>query len=534
MKRREFIRRAIPVGTLPILINGLPISVYGRSPVIDGLTALAADTDRVLVLVLMSGGNDGLNTVIPLDQYSALSAARSNIMIAADKVLKLRAETGLHPSMTGMYALYTEGSLAVVQSVSYPNPNLSHFRATDIWLTASDSNQYLNSGWLGRYLEDVYVGYPTGYPNTAMPDPLAIQIGSIVSPALQGDAVSVGVAVSDPNSSYILPGGSDTPPNTPAGHELTFVRQIAVQTQKYTEVIKTAAGKVTNKSTKYPAVSQNTLADQMKIVARMIAGGLKTRVYVVNFGGFDTHSGQVVAGTTETGAHATLLGKLSNAIEAFIDDLKLLGVADRVIGLTVSEFGRRIKSNASLGTDHGVAAPVFLFGTQANGGIFGANPALPASATVNDNIAMQYDFRMVYASILRLWFGASETAVNNVMPNRTQTLPLIKPGAVLAVGEGGSVPTEFRLEQNYPNPFNPATVIKYTIAGARDRGLGVSNVRLVIYDLLGREVTVLVDEYRSPGTYTVQLDATNLSSGTYLYRLTAGSQSITKKMTVVK
>jgi uncharacterized protein (DUF1501 family) len=526
MKRREFLRRAVPVGTLPFLINGLPVHVYGRSPIVDSLTALAEGTDRVLVLVQMSGGNDGLNTVIPLDQYAALTAARSNILIPAEKVLTLRTETGLHPAMTGMYGLYNEGKLAIVQGVSYPNPNLSHFRATDIWLTASDSNQYLNSGWLGRYLEDVYAGYPTGYPNSAMPDPPALQIGSIVTPALQGDSVSVGVAVSDPNSTYLLPGGSDVAPNTPAGHELTFIRQVAEQTQKYTEVIRTASNKVTNKSTLYPAsTAGNTLANSLKIVARLVAGGLKTRVYVVSAtGSFDTHSAQVVSGATETGTHATLLGRLSDAMTAFLDDLQLLGAQDRVIGLTFSEFGRRIKSNASLGTDHGVAAPLFVFGTQVNGGIIGSNPALSGAG---ENVAMQYDYRMVYASILRQWFGASTAEVENVLPGHSSTLALIKSGAVLGVEEEIQVPGEFRLDQNYPNPFNPSTVISYQLPG-------ISSVRLVVCDISGREVAILVNGSMPAGRHTVRFDASKLSSGVYVYRLTAGSFSLTKKMTVVK
>jgi hypothetical protein len=354
-------------------------------------------------------------------------------------------------------------------------------------------------------------------------------IGSIVTPALQGDSVSVGVAVSDPNSTYLLPGGSDVAPNTPAGHELTFIRQVAEQTQKYTEVIRTAANKVTNKSTMYPAsTAGNTLANSLKIVARLIAGGLKTRVYVVSAtGSFDTHSAQVVAGATETGTHATLLGRLSDAITAFVDDLRLLGAQDRVIGLTFSEFGRRIKSNASLGTDHGVAAPLFVFGAQANGGIVGSNPLLPVAATVNDNISMQYDYRMVYASILRQWFGASAAEVEGVLPGHLSTLALIKSGAVLGVGEEARVPGEFRLEQNYPNPFNPATVVSYQLPV-------VSSVRLEVYDMSGREVAVLVNGSMPAGRHTVRFDASGLSSGVYVYRLTAGSHSLTKKLTVLK
>jgi uncharacterized protein (DUF1501 family) len=183
----------------------------------------------------------------------------------------------------------------------------------------------------------------------------------------------MGLAITNPNTAYILPGGTDTPPDTPAGHELTFLREVAQQTSLYATVIKNAAGKGKNLSTLYPTAGSNTLADQMKIVAQLISGGLKTRIYVVSLGGFDTHSGQVVAGATETGTHATLMGRISGAITAFMDDAKLQVFESRVLGMTFSEFGRRIKSNASTGTDHGTAAPLFVFGAGVQGGILGTN-----------------------------------------------------------------------------------------------------------------------------------------------------------------
>ena len=527
MKRRTFLQRVVPASTIPFLVGGYSLRAYGRSPLIDRLLSLAAETDRVFVLVQLNGGNDGLNMVIPRDQYAALAAARSNIMIPETKVLPLNAATGLHPAMTGLQSLYQEGKLAVVQSVGYPSPNFSHFRATDIWLTASNSNQVLTSGWMGRYLDAEFPGFPVGYPSTAMPDPPAIQIGSVVSPGLQGSAVPMGIAITNPNSSYLLPGGSDTPPATPAGHELTFIRQIAQQTQQYSTVIKAAAGKATNKSTLYPTAGQNSLADQLKIVAQLIAGGLKTRVYVVNYGGFDTHSAQVVAGTTDTGAHATLLGRISLAIAAFMDDLKLLGQDQRVVGMTFSEFGRRVKSNASAGTDHGAAAPLFVFGANVQGAVVGTNPTLPAAATVNDNIPMLYDFRMVYASILKDWFGASPTELQSILPNNTQTLPLIKSGAVLAVDEGEPAPRSFALEQNYPNPFNPTTTIRYALPRA-------GMVRIEVYDVTGQRIHMLVDREEQAGVHSVVFDASALASGAYFYRMQAGEFVETKRLVVLK
>ncbi len=533
MNRRAFLRHTVPVTTIPFLLGGFSLTAYGRSGFLDRLAAIAADTDRVLVLIQLNGGNDGLNTVIPRDQYSALAAARSNIMIPEASVLPLTDATGLHPAMTGLQALYQEGKIVVVQSVGYPNPNFSHFRATDIWLTASDSNQILTSGWLGRYLDGEYPGYPGAFPTSAMPDPLAIQIGSVVTPGLQGPSGSMGLAITNPNATYLLPGGVDVPPPTPAGHELSFVREVAEQTSQYATVIKSAAGRGTNKSTLYPAAGTNSLADQMKIIAQLIAGGLKTRVYVANIGGFDTHSAQVVGGATATGTHATLLGRVSGAIAAFMDDMKLLGQEQRVIGMTFSEFGRRIKSNASTGTDHGAAAPLFVFGAAVNGGVLGSNPVLPSAATTGDNIPMQFDFRAVYAGILRDWFGATMGQLQSVLPGQPSPLPIIRPDAILAVDEE-PLPQTFALEQNYPNPFNGETQIGYRIAVSGNGSRGGGMVLLKVFDVTGKEVATLVDGQMPPGQYRVGFNASGLSSGVYFYRLEAGGFAETKRMVLVR
>jgi len=530
MNRRDFLTRTVPMTTLPFFLNGFPLKAFGRSPIIEALTSAAFSTNRVLVLVQLVGGNDGLNTVIPLDRYSSLTSARSNILIPSAKVLPLTTATGLHPAMTGLQTMYNNGQLTIVQAVSYPSPNFSHFRATDIWLTATDANVIGNNGWLGRYLDQEFPGFPGAYPSATMPDPLALQIGSVVSPGLQGPTVSMGLAVTNPNSSYFLPGGSDTPPATPAGHELTFIRQVAQQTQAYSTSIKTAASKGKNLSTLYPTAGQNSLADQLKIVAQLISGGLQTRIYVVSIGGFDTHSAQVTTTDTTQGAHATLLGKLSAAIFAFEDDLKLMGAQDRVLGMTFSEFGRRIVSNASVGTDHGTAEPVILFGTKVNAGIIGTSPVLPATPTVNDNIPLQFDFRSVYTSVLRDWFGASKAelgvAITGTVTNVLSS-SVIASGAVAGVGSGGNVPREYTLEQNYPNPFNPTTIIRYELPKG-------ASVHLDVFNSLGERIATLVDGPQGAGTYEVNFNGGSLASGMYFYRLQAGSYQQTRRMLLVR
>lgn len=370
------------------------------------------------MLIQLNGGNDGLNTVIPFEYYDAYYKARSNIAIPMDKVLRLHGndKTGLHPSMPELQQLYETGKLTIIQGVSYPQPNFSHFRATDIWLTGADAGQVVPTGWAGRYLDEEYPQFPRDYPNTDMPDPLAIQVGSLVSPALQGPALTMGMAISNPNNFYDLINDRSTPaPSTRAGDQLDYIREMAAKTDQYAGVIKKAAQKVTRQSDCYPPTGKNPLADQLKIVARLIAGGLKTRFYLVSMGGFDTHAKQTDNKDTTTGNHAKLLARLSEAINAFQDDLVGFQVEDRVIGMTFSEFGRRIQSNASGGTDHGAAAPVFIFGSKVQAGIIGHNPTWPDQLTVNDNLAMQYDFRSVYSTLLEKWFLADQVTAESVL-----------------------------------------------------------------------------------------------------------------------
>lgn len=523
MKRRKFLKYTVPAAAAATVINGIPIRTMGmESPLIRSLMGMATDTDHVLVLIQLNGGNDGLNTVIPIEFYSSYQAARSNVAIPQNRILSLDGKTGLHPAMAGLHNLYKDGKVSVVQSVGYPQPNFSHFRATDIWMSASDSNQFVNSGWVGRYLDDQYPGFPTGYPNSAVPDPLGIQIGSITSLTFQGPQVSMGMSISDPVNFYNLINGIQDPaPNTPAGDELTYIRTVARQTQQYSDVIKEAALRVTQQAA-YP--SNNSLADQLKIVARLVKGGLKTRVYMVSIGGFDTHSVQVNSGDTTTGSHATLLLRVSDAIKAFMEDLKFLGVEKRVLGMTFSEFGRRIKSNASTGTDHGAAAPLILFGEYVNPGIVGNNPVIPANANVNDNVPMQYDFRSVYASVLEKWFCVDNTTLQTVMLKNFQSLPLIKTNSC-----NSTIPdlSDALVIKNYPNPFVGSTTITFKTEGG--------HTSVMIIDTLGRVISTLIDqEYTGPGQYTVTFNAERLATGVYYARLQNGAIQQVRSMLKVR
>ncbi|MEJ7911669.1 MAG: DUF1501 domain-containing protein [Chitinophagaceae bacterium] len=525
MKRRDFLKTTVPAATLLSSINGYSVQGFlGNSLLQSRLLEPSFDTDRVLVIVQLNGGNDGLNMVVPLSNYSSYYNARANIAIAENKVLKLNgyAGTGLHPSMTGLQTLFNENKLSIIQSVGYPSPNFSHFRATDIWMSGSDANVNVNSGWAGRYLNNEYANYPTDYPNTSMPDPLAIQIGSVTSLTCQGPVVNMGMSITDPTSFYNLVNGiEDAAPNNYMGYELSYIRRIAQQTNKYAARIKTAAEAVPQQLA-YPA--NNSLADQLKIVARLVKGGLRTRIYMVSYGGFDTHASQVVAGDTTTGTHATLLRNVSSAIKAFMDDVQSLGIDQRVLGMTYSEFGRRIKSNGSAGTDHGAAAPLFLFGKKVNNVVLGSNPVIPSSATVNDNIPFQYDFRSVYASVLEKWFCVPQNDLQTILLKNFQSLDVVsnsvcslKPPEV----EGES------LISAYPNPFVQNTTIKFKTRGG--------HTLIQIIDSTGRMLkTVLEKDYGAGGTFTVGFDGYDLPAGVYYARLQNGPTQQVKAMLKVR
>jgi uncharacterized protein (DUF1501 family) len=511
MKRSEFLKKALLSSTIvPSFINGFSVKALGASsPLMQALKLPTTETDHVLVIVQLQGGNDGLNMVIPLEHFGNYVNARPNIYIPEAKALKLNNNNkiGLNPSMTGLQSMYNDGKLAIINSVGYPQPSFSHFRATDIWMSASDSTNVLNTGWAGRYLNYEYPNFPNGYPNSTMTDPLAIQIGSVTSLTLQGPSVSMGMSISNPNSFYsLLSSTQDLAPATPAGKELTFIRQMAQQTQAYATVVKNAATAVAQQAS-YP--TSNPLADQLKIVARLIKGGLKTRVYMVNYGGFDTHATQVNALDTTTGTHANLLKNVSDAIKAFQNDLQYLGIEDRVVGMTFSEFGRRMKSNASGGTDHGAAAPCFVFGKNVLGGVLGDTPNIPSNVSVADNLPFQYDFRSIYGTLLSNWLCVDDAKLNELLLKNFQQLPLVNTASCKKINPNTS---GLNLITNYPNPFTSSTTIAYTTAGG--------HTLVQIIDTTGRVIANLLDkEIPTAGTYTVTFNSGSLPAGVYYARL---------------
>ncbi len=533
MKRRNFLRNTIPAAvSLPALVNGFSFTAYGASSsaLASMLEQTFTDTDHVFVLIQLAGGNDGLNMVIPLDMYANYYNARTNVAIPQSKVLRLDGtdKSGLHPAMTALQNMYNEGKLAVVQSVGYENPNFSHFRATDFWNsgdTTENRRERVKTGWMGRYLESEYPGYPDAYPDAEMPDPLAIQISNVPTLTVQGAIYSMGLSITDPEKIYTFDNPfSDYPLNsTPANKELRFLRVVSEKTKIYSDIIRAAYRRSATMAT-YP--DQNNLADQLKIVARLIKGGLKTRVYTVTIGGFDTHKRQVNASDTTTGNHAQLMKNISTGIAAFQQDLEMMQLDDRVMGMTFSEFGRRIKSNASLGTDHGAAAPLVLFGKHVKKGILGTSPDIPADINVVNNVPFQYDFRSVYASVLERWFCVKQPLLNQLLLQNYQSLPLIK-GGPCGLPDDPDVTnnnSDQLLLKMWPVPYGLNATIRFSTNGGHTLIQQINN--------LGQVVKVLTDQEYTAGTYQIDIYDDNLPSGAYFIRLQ--NQSLQKVLNVMK
>lgn len=433
MNRRNFLRAG---GTLGLLGGVSGITLGAPTARLAQLLS-NVDNDRVLLLIQLQGGNDGLNTLVPLDQLPVLNGVRPQVALPESTLLPLGpgASRAFHPGMVGINNLWKEGKLGIVQSVGYANQNRSHFRSTDIWSTASPANVEYKTGWMGRVIERDHPGYPQDYPNADSLDPLAITIGNSASETCQGRVTNVSQTINDPfNVTTLAPGGDTSLADNRFGEQVAFLRTAISQTNAYGTIIK-AAAESGNSVVDYPDLP---FANKLKNVARMIHGGLRTRVYVVSLGGFDTHAQQVTGGDTTTGKHAELLQELSLGIEAFQRDLEGLGIADRVLGMTYSEFGRRIRSNAGNGTDHGDAAPLFVFGGCAGGAVMGENPQIDPDVEQRTGVPMQFDFRDVYGSVLTDWFGLPQGEVRDLLYPDFQYLSIVSNCAA-----GTSLPVDY-------------------------------------------------------------------------------------------
>lgn len=385
MKRRNFLKHTALASTAAMV----PSFLQAYSP----QRLFRSRSEKILVVVQLSGGNDGLNTVVPYtnDLYYR---ERPSLSIPKTEVLQVSDDLGFHPALGGLRSLYEEGLLSVVNSVGYPNPDRSHFRSMDIWHTASDSDTYLSTGWLGRYLDHQCVGCDR--PHTAL------ELDDSLSLALKGTTGN-GFAMSSPAQLKKMTDNRYLQAVAQHDHDedeqVAYLYKTLIDTQASADYLAAQARMHTSKMD-YPTTD---FGRDLKQIAELITADTDTHIYYVSLTGFDTHAGQ-------KNRQERLLQQYSDGMKAFVEDLAHNRLLNDTLILTFSEFGRRVKQNASGGTDHGTANNLFMIGGQlAKPGFFNAAPDL--SDLDQGDLRYQIDFREVYATVLRKWLQADATQV---------------------------------------------------------------------------------------------------------------------------
>ncbi len=532
------------MASAPIMLNSIPISVMAKGSHLARLASTSAN-DKVLILIQMHGGNDGLNTIIPVDQYAEYYNLRPNIAIPdngprkyihLDSSLPIENQVGIHPDMESIKELYDRARVSIVQGISYENANGSHFRSRDVMFMGGSFDDYFDSGWMGRYLDHEFPGYPEAYPSPSMPDPLAIEFGSNISLAFHRP-IGIPTAVSIPaNENFfdLEQSISGLPPDsiddTHYGDELRYILDMEEKTFQYGDRLRSVYQAGGNASVEYPTTypfnappgrQTSSFYQQLKIIAQLLAGGCKTKIFLTKIGGFDTHADQVTQFDSTMGNHAALLYFISTAVQAFQKDLQARGLEEQVLTMTLTEFGRRAASNGSFGTDHGNAAPMLIFGKNVNPGVIGSAPDL---TNLNyGNLTMQYDYRQVYASVVKDWFEADDSAIQasrfgDWIDNR---LPIIGNG--ITATKESFIKDRFHLKNCYPNPVKDFTTISFMINRESD-------VLLRIIDIKGREVKRIDAVVKHAGEQSIRVDLTGLKPGTYIYEINSGTFKESKKL----
>lgn len=567
MKRRNFLKKIGFAAGAPLAFHGVPLKVLAANNDLQQL-AQQSTNDRVLIILQMHGGNDGLNTIIPISDYDQYYSRRANVaipykvgnrtLIPLDSTVASNEQVGLHPDMNDFKYLYDSGKAAVFQGVSYENNNGSHFRGRDIWNMGGGADDYFSSGWVGRYLGKEYepLTYPEDFPTEAMPDPLALEMGNDVSLLFHQDGnipTSLSLGSSPGNLANLinqLEGFDDegidprgTPPEflsqSPYGKEMDWILGLEDKSETYikrlAQVYDSASETSVDYSEAYPfnaprGSKTNRLSNQLKLVARLLAGGVKTKVFLVRIGGFDTHAEQVESYDPTMGVHAALLYNISSAMRAFQKDLRARGLEDKVLTMTMSEFGRRIGSNGSYGTDHGTGAPMMMFGLGVKPGIYGQVPDLSKS-----NVDLQFDYRQIYANVLFEWMGVEKNTLandifyqnfidgSNPSGGNYEPMNLIKE---VILGEKEQLRKNYRLEAVYPNPATNYTQAKIFVNNNQQVKVQLINLQGVIVSELNRSV--------SPGDHTFSFMLDSLAPGFYFVKAKSEMLNETKRLLVRK
>jgi uncharacterized protein (DUF1501 family) len=395
--RRDFLRFSL-AGSSMVALTGIIPNFVGRTAAQTPTAQQPGARDTIVVVVQLTGGNDGLNTVIPFNNAEYI---RLRPTLRIRDTLRVNDSIGLHPSMAGLHGLLQDNALCIVQGVGYPNPDQSHFRSMDIWQAAS-TEQTLTEGWIGKALRHIPAAASFHLAGANEPAPLALTGAPTRVPSITTlDDFQLrlqAASAADRRWQRDFLNNVSRPAAEPQPNLLDFVQRTAVQTYASSARI-AKVGRNYQSRNPYPATP---LADHLKLAAQLIDAGMGARLFYVTIDGFDTHAGQAPV-------HANLLRDVSDAITAFYRDMAARGQGNRVLIMTFSEFGRRGHENGSQGTDHGSGAPMLLIGGRVRSGLVGEHPRL--NNLVAGNLPHAFDFRQVYATVLDQWLGVPSRQV---------------------------------------------------------------------------------------------------------------------------
>ncbi len=510
--RRTFIKTTgLASFGMATMLGDTPILASESNHWLRMLESMGAE-ERILVLINLNGGNDGLNTVIEKnnDEYYRI---RPTLGISNQNMWHLSDSIGMHGSSDSLQPLWDNGQMKVIHNVGYPNPNYSHFRSSDIWATATDADKIGTTGWIGRFIEEEFPLFLEAQPTT----PPALQIGVQTDLVFKSREFSTALAFRNPEEFYQLAESGNLYPtehlgNTPYDTELTFMRRTANSAFRYSQTIRKAfqAG---GTSANFPNVNPGR---GLSIVSRMIKGGLRTKVYMVSIGGFDTHANQAEA-------HANLMSNLSRSVAAFYQDLGP-ELSKKVLSMTFSEFGRTIFENGSAGTDHGTGSPILMFGGDIGQGFHGTPPDLLNLDHYGDPY-FDVDFKDVYNTVLTGWFGINPKLSNFMIGQQQNILPGILPPYTPPSGANAYI--VLLGHRKHPDT---ASIIQIQYALLQD-----GDIKLELMDTGGQVIRRLDQGYKDAGTYVFDLNKSRegLRSGKYIYRIKAGGKEYTRPLLVL-
>lgn len=541
--RRSFLQALGIAGSGSMMLGSNMLTASAPAGLSAGIAA--AETDNILILIRLSGGNDGLSTVIPIQQYDSYANARPNIYIPESKVLKLTDDFGVPNYMNALEPLWQEGQFKAVHGVGYENQSLSHFTGSDIYANTdltSTGFSGLDTGWMGRFFETKYPDYLIAPPAA----PAAIQIGQFGNLVFQGEETNYAFVTSNINQleeiaeSGVVYGLEDGLFNDCMyGDQLKFLRGVANTTYEYSGLIHEAYERGQNQV----EYQDNGFARQLALLARLIKGNLGTKVYMISLGGFDTHGNQPLA-------HQRLMSTLSIAVNNFYEDIAYTQQDDKVLSMTFSEFGRRIFENGSNGTDHGKAAPTLFFGSGLNGSAFvGDHPTLE-DPDGRGNLEYTMDFRDLYATVLAEWlcvdiplveqhlldhpyspvdlgFNCSGVDFPDIAYDSDPFTPPTAPGE-----EAADPDTDPNLldavvhKPYYPTDSTPHIYLEMPFS---------AHVDIQLYNILGQRVGTVYNEMMMEGATEINIRERipeQLATGKYIYRINIRNKKMSKSVMV--